>query len=170
MDGLWTWLRDGWPYLLGALAFAWLCWWSRRSAAPGFAYEAKPIMNDGEWACYEALLRAADGECRVFAQVSLYALARHLSADGWPRIAQKSCDFALVSIQTRRAVLVIEVDGSQHRTSERQMRRDQDKDAVLAAAGIPVLRIPAAKRYDPIHLASAIRAARRDSGRGQAAR
>ena len=44
---------------------------------------------------------------------------------------------------TGRLVLAIEIDGWQyHGNSEQQQQRDARKDSIMAAYGVPVLRLP----------------------------
>ena len=51
-------------------------------------------------------------------------------------------DFLLYDRVTRRAKLAIEVDGEQyHRAESTQGQRDEIKDAVLTAIGLPLLRL-----------------------------
>ncbi|ARD41043.1 DUF2726 domain-containing protein [Actinomyces gaoshouyii] len=42
---------------------------------------------------------------------------------------------------SKRLVLVIEVDGSQHECSEERIRRDRTKDSILTSCNIPLLRL-----------------------------
>ena len=52
-------------------------------------------------------------------------------------------DFGVYSRVTGRLVLAIEVDGWQyHGNSEQQQQRDARKDSIMAAYGVPVLRLP----------------------------
>ena len=52
-------------------------------------------------------------------------------------------DFGVYSRVTGRLVLAIEVDGWQyHGSSEQQQQRDARKDSIMAAYGVPVLRLP----------------------------
>ena len=43
--------------------------------------------------------------------------------------------------------MVVELDDKSHRSASAQ-KRDADKDRVLAAAGLPIVRISAAKGYE----------------------
>lgn len=50
-------------------------------------------------------------------------------------------DFVLVAEDSLQPVLAVEYDGSQHLTDPVQIARDQIKDRLCAAAGLPLLRI-----------------------------
>ena len=50
------------------------------------------------------------------------------------------CDFLIYNKLNKEIVLVVEVDGSQHR-EEIQAARDRRKDRLLADAGIKILRL-----------------------------
>ena len=52
-------------------------------------------------------------------------------------------DFGVYSRVTGRLVLAIEVDGwKYHGASDTQRKRDALKDSIMAAYGVPVLRLP----------------------------
>jgi len=46
---------------------------------------------------------------------------------------------------------VIELDDSSHKSTARQ-RRDEFKSKALAAAGVPIVRIPAQRGYSPTEI------------------
>ncbi|MDQ7012557.1 MAG: DUF2726 domain-containing protein [Planctomycetota bacterium] len=71
------------------------------------------------------------------------------------KISQKHVDVVLVDTATFRPVCVIELDDRSHQ-SARARDRDATKDAALASALIPVVRIAAAVRYDDRALARSI--------------
>ena len=50
------------------------------------------------------------------------------------------CDFLIYNRLNKEIVLVVEVDGSQHK-EEVQVERDKRKDRLLTAAGIRILRL-----------------------------
>jgi very-short-patch-repair endonuclease len=66
----------------------------------------------------------------------------------WSKIAQKHIDFVVVDAGDTAIRLAIELDDRSH---DRKDRRDRDAfvDGALAAAGIPIFRVPAAMTYDP---------------------
>lgn len=57
--------------------------------------------------------------------------------------------------QTTEPLLAVELDDRLHRRPNRRSL-DRFKDDVLAAAGVPVYRIPARQAYDPLELAAEI--------------
>jgi hypothetical protein len=91
----------------------------------------------------------------IFPKVRLLDLVEPLPGDGRQatvnRLKGMHVDFLVVSVPDYRPLAAVELDGRSH-TSERQMRRDGDKDAALRQAGLPVVRI-----------------ANRDAGNGAAA-
>jgi very-short-patch-repair endonuclease len=87
------------------------------------------------------LQQALQGEFTPLAKVRLADILRvHRS------VSSKHADFVICSSDTFRVIGVVELDDKSHRGETRQ-RRDQFLDAALAAAGIPVLHIPAQRSY-----------------------
>jgi len=71
------------------------------------------------------------------------------------RIDRKHVDFLLCDAQTLRPVLGIELDDRSHERPERKAR-DELVDAVFAAAGLPLLRVPTRPSYAPEELIALI--------------
>ena len=67
-------------------------------------------------------------------------------------------DFVLADVGTLEAVLVIELDDKSH-SGTNARKRDQFKDAALAAARVPILRVRAAEKYETRELQAGISAA-----------
>jgi len=118
------------------------------------------LLVGPERALYDALLVAAADHHRVFAKVRLSDVIAlppevpHRWAH-WSRIAQKQVDFLLCDRVALAPLLVLEVEppaGAPHGDE-----RDEFVVAALAAAGIPVLRLPARNVYAPEQLAKAMR-------------
>ena len=65
------------------------------------------------------------------------------------------CDYVLARADSMEAVLVIELDDRSHWRADAQ-ERDAFKDAALAAAGVPIIRVRAAGRYDVAELRAMI--------------
>lgn len=63
------------------------------------------------------------------------------------RVQAKHVDFVLCDRKSVTPVLVIELDDSSHNKHSVQ-KRDQFVNAVMKAAGLPILRIPSQKGYD----------------------
>jgi hypothetical protein len=71
------------------------------------------------------------------------------------RIDRKHVDFVVCDAGTMRPLLGIELDDASHKRKDRE---DVDifKDGVFAAAGLPLLRVPAARNYNPKELSEKI--------------
>ncbi len=72
------------------------------------------------------------------------------------KIDRKSVDFVLCNPSTLKPQLIIELDDKSHTREDRKTRDDFVNNA-LKAAGIPLLRIPAASHYNLIALEQQIR-------------
>ena len=75
------------------------------------------------------------------------------------RLSQKHIDFVLYDSLSTRIVAAIELDDRSHQWPERR-RRDEFVDAAFAAAGIPLIRIRAAYRYEVEAIVAVIAEAR----------
>jgi hypothetical protein len=67
------------------------------------------------------------------------------------RIQAKHVDFVVCDRSTIRPLVCIELDDSSHGQSSRQSR-DAFLEAALAAAGLPLIRIVAARSYNAVEL------------------
>jgi len=67
------------------------------------------------------------------------------------RIVGKHVDFVICDSERLGIVAVVELDDRTHGRFERGLR-DSLKDAALADAGIPVLRVSARRGYSPVHI------------------
>lgn len=119
------------------------------------------LLTAAERSFFAALQTACNGRSLIFAQVQLSKLIYPRS--GVPRwqthqnkIDRKSVDFVLADPTSLKVQLVIELDDRSH---ERKNRQDRDEfvNRALAAAGLKLLRVPAAASYNPQQLESAIR-------------
>jgi very-short-patch-repair endonuclease len=68
------------------------------------------------------------------------------------RIDRKHVDFVICDAGTMQPVLAIELDDSSHQSAKAK-ETDAFKDDVFKAAGLPLLRVAAARGYDPRVLA-----------------
>lgn len=92
---------------------------------------------------------------RVLAKVNLWDVLlfrKGAWSDGWKNKVDRfrgHLDFLLVTAAELRPALAIELDDASHRSGggEKAADRDAVKDAVLAAAGLPLLRVPAKQSY-----------------------
>jgi len=71
------------------------------------------------------------------------------------KINQKHVDFLLCSPETMAPQLAIELDDASHSRQKRQ-ERDQFVDSVFKAAGLTLLRIPAARTYSVLEIAEQV--------------
>ncbi|MDB5171323.1 MAG: hypothetical protein JWN51_96 [Phycisphaerales bacterium] len=109
------------------------------------------LLSRGESVFYHALRRALPGQLMICPKVRL-ADVINCSGDAWKagfggKISQKHVDFVLADLDTTAIALVIELDDRTHQRRDRA-ERDTFVDRAFAAAGIPMLRVPAAASYD----------------------
>lgn len=109
------------------------------------------MLSRGELFFYLALRRAVAGAYIIAFKVRLADLVTCDDAD-WDAgfghmIARHHLDFVLCDRETTEVVLAIELDDRSHRKLARK-RRDRFVTGALKAAGIPLLRVRAAARYD----------------------
>ncbi len=94
------------------------------------------------------------------AEVLEVSVSRSANASRWQtaqnKIDRKQLDFVLCDAGSTRPRLVVEFDDRSHARPDRQAR-DGFIDAVCAAAGLPILHVPAARSYDPRAVAEQIR-------------
>lgn len=115
-------------------------------------YKAIPLFNPAEKSFYEALRPIIKDEYTIFSKVRLLDLLK-IKTYGkryliyFRKVSQKHIDFILCDPKDFTVKLAIELDGSGHNELE-QKEKDNFKDKILKTAGIPVLRIQAAKSYD----------------------
>lgn len=108
------------------------------------------LLSQGERAFYHALRRAVAGRCPIMCKVRLADIvtcddAAWAKGYGW-LIARQHVDFVLCDPFTMKVRLAIELDDRSHARPKRQ-KRDQFFDKVLAAAGVPLLRVTARACY-----------------------
>ena len=111
----------------------------------------RKFFTAAEGKFYRALVRAVGDTCFVFAKVRLLDICNALPADDrWSkyRIQAKHVDFLLCHPASLRPVLAIEVDDPSHERPER-VARDRFVNALFDEIGLPLLRIPSARWFDP---------------------
>lgn len=133
----------------------------RHDRAEALPYRrAKHLLSKGERAFWYPLYRAVKGKFRIFCKVRLADVVR-APADipderRWFRkIARYHVDFVICDPHTTEPLLVVELDDRTHRTKE-QRERDQFKQDVLGAGGLPLYRVRAQAAYDPQELSETI--------------
>lgn len=121
----------------------------------------KFFITDAE-ADFFRVLRAVVGDRgHILAQVSLKQLLyfpgkRDPGRQRWQnKVAQKSVDFVICDPNTLKPKVVIELDEPSHARPERQTR-DDEVEAILKAAGLPVVRVLTSRAYDTRELEAAI--------------
>lgn len=122
-------------------------------------YSRESLLSRGELAFYRVLVRALPPGLVVCPKVRLADLI-NCPGDAWRqgfggRIAGKHVDFVLADAGTLGIRIVIELDDRSHARSDRR-ERDGFVDRALEAAGIPILRVPAAAQYDGRALAAGL--------------
>lgn len=113
----------------------------------------KPILTEAEARFFRSLEDAVDGRYLVWPQLPLWTFIETRSNDRGAatsfknRISLKRVDFCLIDRQTSTVHKAIELDDCTHQRSDRQ-HRDAFVQDVLKQAGVPLIRISAAKVYD----------------------
>lgn len=115
-------------------------------AVHGAAFQAKPLANRLEKTAYQTVLTILQKRRRnehVLLQVSLGEILKSKDRRAYWAVNSKRVDLLVINGDLRPLV-VIEIDGSGHGLSRDISRiNDKIKDIALAAAGIPLIRIPA---------------------------
>ena len=112
---------------------------------------------------FRVLQRVVGLRGHVLAQVSLKQLlflpgSNHSNpgrATWQNKINQRSVDFLVCDPATLKPLVVIELDEPTHARPERQTR-DEEVEALLRAAGLPVLRVLASRAYETRELEAAL--------------
>jgi len=118
------------------------------------------LLSRGEQALWFPLYQAVKGKYRLFCKVRLADVVccprKHPDERTWFRkIGRYHVDFVLAEPKTTAPLLVVELDDRRHRQRVRQ-ERDEFKDRVLRAAGVPIYRVQAQAAYAPDELAREI--------------
>ena len=127
---------------------------------PPIAFRRAPrLLSRGERAFWYPLFEAVKGKYRIFCKVRLLDIVDTPSGSDrywFKKVRGFHVDFVLCDPQTTAPLLVVELDDRSHNSS-RVKERDELKSAVLAAAGLPLLRVTCQQAYDPEELGQAIR-------------
>src|SRR6185312_7309345 len=121
---------------------------------------AESILSPAERAFFDVLRQAIGRDLYIFVKVRMEDVfnlpAGIPNRKAWTgKVRQKHLDFVLCDPQTLAPVLVIELDDSTHQRADAQTR-DAVKDAILNAAGLPILRVTARREYLPKELSQSI--------------
>lgn len=113
------------------------------------------LFTPAERAFLGVLQRAAGNEFQIFAKVRLGdiiqprpGLSRQRFFQALGRVTSKHVDFVLCDPRTFEILLAIELDDRTHQTDPRRRERDIFVDGALAAAAVPLLRVPVQRSYD----------------------
>lgn len=119
------------------------------------------FLSPAELSFYRALSGAVGTQVHICAKVNLadifFVVKPNENKGARGRIAQKHVDFLLCDPQSMKPLVGVELDDSSHARVDRQ-ERDVLVDSVFAAAGLPLIRIPAAAGYSPTDLSSRLEA------------
>jgi len=122
----------------------------------------KRFVSYAEADFFRVLRNVVGDSGHILAQVSLGQMLwfpgnsqSNPGRQGWRnRVAAKTVDFVICDFSTLRPLVAIELDEPSHDAPERQSRDDQ-VEAVLRAAGLPLLRFRTARIYDTRELSNA---------------
>ncbi len=131
----------------------------RRKKPPPY-YRQRFLCSAGEWRFCQKLEQAVGDRFVVMMQVSVAALVR-VPAESWERhgvqVAPLRFDFVLVERGTSFAAAAIELDDKTHLLPERR-RRDAFLNEACELAGLPLIRVKAAQRYNVQELRETVKA------------
>lgn len=134
----------------------------RAAAPPAAQVQVKQyLLSAAEASFYRVLRGAVGGRAEIFVQIPLGHLlivsgqSNSARTSARNRFDRKTVDFLLCDPQGLRPLLAIELDDSTHTHPKRQSR-DSQVDGLLAAAGLPLLRLPCRRSYDTREIAAAL--------------
>jgi len=145
--------------IAAALALIWLTAWIFRSREPSFPYvPVEALLTPAETAFFASLQQAVGEDFILFSKVRLAdiiavrpGLVNKFRMRAFNRICGKHLDFVICAPDSFAVLGVIELDDKSHQQSNRR-ERDAFIDQALSAAGIPILHMPAQKRYSALKL------------------
>ncbi len=115
-------------------------------------YQRRDFLSNAEMDFFQVLRQACGSDYYIAPKVGLWGLVQGEKTEygnerGWAKISQKHLDFVLLNPRMMNPVLVVELDDSSHWRAERRAK-DEQKDAILRQANIPILRVPVRASYD----------------------
>lgn len=128
-------------------------------------FERKKILTNAEFDFFQALKKAFYGrnvniyiatKVRLWDIVDTVDKLQNLKITAQNMIQSKHLDFVILDWSTMETLLVIELDDTSHLKAKAQYN-DNIKDAILAKANIPILRIKRATTYDSSKIFSEIK-------------
>jgi hypothetical protein len=112
------------------------------------------IFTPAERYFLNTLDQATPDHLRVFGKVRIADVLRVTTSNRkrfwryFTQISSKHLDYVLVDRKNMRIVCAIELDDRSHDRKDRR-GRDAFVDEACATAGLPLIRVPAARHYDP---------------------
>jgi Protein of unknown function (DUF2726). len=148
--------------LVLAAVVAWL--FRHLTRRPAFAYQrTSGLFTPAELRFLEVLKSLLPPTSTVMGKVRMADLlepAKGMSQkaffDSLTRVACKHVDFVVCDARTYHPLYVVELDDSSHRHRSRS-KRDRFVDAALQDAGLPIVRVPVKRVYDPQVISDLIR-------------
>ncbi|OYP37220.1 DUF2726 domain-containing protein [Rhodopirellula sp. MGV] len=118
---------------------------------PGLPYRLRDkFLSPAELSFYRILVQAVGQQFSINNKVRLwdvlYVPRQEGSRSFENKISSKHIDFLLCDPTTMQPLLAVELDDASHNRKDRQ-ERDAFVDDALAAAGLPILHVPAARTY-----------------------
>lgn len=117
------------------------------------------FLSPAELSLFHVLRHIVGSQAIIITKVRLadlfFVQRPHENRSAFNRIAQRHIDFLLCQSQTMQPLLGIELDDASHARADR-VESDAFLDRVFAAAGLPLLRIPAQRAYNTHELADKI--------------
>lgn len=117
------------------------------------------LLSAAEYSFLGALRLAVANKYDIFPKVRLLDVVNVKAGAGrqaaFNRVQSKHLDFLLCDRDTSRPILAIELDDSTHQRAERKVR-DAFLEEVLEVVGLPAVRFPVTRAYDPHEIARLI--------------
>lgn len=123
----------------------------RESGPESLPYRLKDrILTESELSFYLVLKSILGERLTICPKVRLsdifFVPRRNENMSAYNRINQKHVDFLICDPRTMKPLFGVELDDSSHKRSDREAR-DELVDQVFAAAGLPLVRVPARTAY-----------------------
>ncbi|MHB9131554.1 MAG: DUF2726 domain-containing protein [Armatimonadota bacterium] len=117
------------------------------------------FLSAAELSLYHVLMQVVGTSAVVLTKVRLadlfFVQRPNENRAAFNRIAQRHVDYLLCHPQTMQPLLGVELDDASHARKDRA-ERDDFVDNAFAAAGLPLLRVPAQRAYNTRELAEKI--------------
>jgi hypothetical protein len=117
------------------------------------------LLSAAELSFYHVLSTAVGSRATICVKIGLadvlYVSRPHENISARNRIDRKHIDFLLCDPATMKPLLAVELDDSSHQRRDRQAR-DEFVEKALQAAGLPLLRVPVRRQYDPREVAAQV--------------